>query len=122
MAVPTIAGVETGPWAYPLPDERERHVSIGQATDGSYKQLSLGPTNRVITITLKGKGSVMMASLGDALDADADGVASLAPETHIDLGGGAGVAVNAQWLDGKFVATPDNYESWSTVLHFVRIP
>ena len=119
---PTIAGVETGAWSIHNPDNRQQNKSIGQSASGTVKHIKFRASDRMLTITLSKKSTTIKNSLITALEADADGNVELHPADHVDCGGGAGVAVNAQWMDKAFNAVPVKFDAWDIVLNFLVIP
>ena len=115
----TIFGV-TVTFALPENDTRQQNTSLGQAQDLTWKFLKFASSNRKIAIPLKGLTTVIKESLATALEADADGNGTIAPDSNIDLGAGAGTSITAQWIDPSFDFTKDNHDSWSGVLNFVK--
>ena len=118
----TIAGVEVGGFALPENDSRQQNVSIGQAADATFQFRKFRTSDRLITIILKRKSTTIKDNLGTALEADADYNVSIDPDSPVDLGGGAGVAINAQWVDKQFNAVKVTHDAWDITLNFVRIP
>ena len=115
----TIFGV-TCTFGLPENDTRQQNVSLGQAQDLTWKFLRYAASTRYISIPLHGLTTTVKESLISALEADADHNVVIDPDAHVDLGGGLGVAVNAQWIDPAFEFTKNNHESWSGVLNFVK--
>jgi hypothetical protein len=46
---------------------------------------------------------------------------TIAPDSHVDLGAGAGVSITAQWIDSSFEFTKTTHDAWSGILNFVRV-
>jgi hypothetical protein len=118
----TIFGVDCGAWALPENDSRQQNDSLGQAASGSVKCYKFRASDRIATIILKGKSTTVKNNLGAALEADADRVGQLVPESWIDAGGGVGVTVNAAWLDKTFGAVKDKHEFWNIQMNFLVTP
>jgi hypothetical protein len=120
MAV-TIAGITVNTFGQPGNDTRIQNVSSGQAQDGSWKFFKIANSDKAIRIPLHGFSTALKDSLSAALEADADGIVTIVPPSHISLGGaGAGVSITAKW-DCVLDWQEDSYESWSTVLNFIRV-
>lgn len=122
LTAPYISTVETGAWALPENDTRQQNVSIGQAADGTFHFRKFRASDRIITIILKSKSDTIKDALVTALEADANYNVPLHPDGHIDLGGGDGVEINAQWIDKQFNAVKTKNEAWDITLNFVRVP
>ena len=115
-----IAG-QTVTFALPENDTRAQNVSVGQAADGSFKFYKFRASDRIISIPLRGLTTSLKDSLASALEADADYTVAIAPDSHVDLGGGAGVSINAKWIDKQFNAIKERHNFWSVTLNFVRV-
>jgi hypothetical protein len=118
----TIAGVDCGAWGLPENDSRTQNDSLGQSASGSVKYLKFRASDRMLTIILTGKSTTVKNNLAAALEADADRIVSLVPESWIDAGGGVGTTVNAAWIDKQFNAVKDKHEFWNITLNFLVIP
>ena len=116
----TIAAV-TVTFALPENDTREQNVSLGHAQDLTWKYLKYAASTRRITIPLNGLTTTVKDALATALEADADGCVTIDPDSHVNLGAGAGTAITAQWIDKAFEFTKTNHDSWSGVLNFIRV-
>jgi hypothetical protein len=57
--------------------------------------------------------TISIATLTDQL--------TIVPDSHIDLGNGAGVFIVAQWLDTSFDFTKNNHDSWNGTLTFFKV-
>lgn len=123
MAVtpPHISTVSTGAWGLPEDDTRRQNVSIGQAASGAVKFYKFRASDRTFTIILKSKTGTIKDALATALEGDADYTVLVHPDTHVDVGGGAGVEVNAKWIDPVFRAVKVNHEAWDITLNFLYI-
>jgi hypothetical protein len=117
----TIAGVDVGAETLPEVDDLKYQVSIGQASDGSFKRASVGDSYRNLQIILSHKTTTVKDALYAALEADADGVIVIAPDSHIDKGAGTGVSVTGLWLDTQRNATKTKHDAWDIVLNFARV-
>ena len=116
-----IAGVDIGAFALPENDTRQQQVTLGEAWDNSFQFYKFGASRRVITIPLRNKTTAVKNSLATALEADANYQVTIDPDSHIDLGAGAGTAITAQWIDSEFNAVKTNHDAWSITLNFVRV-
>jgi hypothetical protein len=115
----TIAGV-TLTFALPENDTRRQNTTLGQAQDLTWKFFKHGASDRMISIPLHGLTTTVKDSLATALEADADGNVTIAPDSHVDLGAGAGTSITGQWIDPVFEFAKNIHDSWSGVLNFVR--
>ena len=116
----TIAGV-TITFGLPENDTRIQNVSIGQAWDGSWKTVKYRTSDRKITIPLRGLTTTLKNQLVTALESDVDRVVAIAPDSHVDLGAGGGVSINAIWTDLEFNATKTIHDAWNIELNFTRV-
>jgi len=109
---------------------------ILSSTTGIYpvkaKVMSInGAPGAVVSIALYDKGSGITtgtkATTGGGNNACTFSVDSLtdqltiAPDSHIDLGAGAGVPVTAQWIDQSFNFTKSSHDAWFGILNFMRV-
>ncbi len=46
---------------------------------------------------------------------------TIAPDSHIDLGAGAGIPITAQWIDPSFNFTKSSHDAWFGTLTFMRV-
>jgi hypothetical protein len=121
LTAPYIATVETGAWALPENDTRRQNVSVGQSASGAVKFYKFRTSDRLFTITLKRKSTSIKDALCTALEADADYKVEVHPADHIDCGGGAGVAIYAEWLDPEFRAVKVSHDAWDITLNFLYV-
>ena len=117
----TIAGVDVGAFSLPENDTRRQQRTLGEAWDGSFQFYKFGSSRRVITIPLRHKTTTVKDSLATALEADANYQVSIDPDSHVDLGGGAGTAITAQWIDTEFNAVKVNHDAWDIQLNFIKV-
>ena len=115
----TIAGV-TVTFALPENDTRKQNDAHIQAADGTFKYYKYRTSDRLLAIPLRGMSTTTKNSLVSALEGDADKSVTIAPDSHVDLGGGAGTNVTARWIDPVFDARKTNNEKWDVDLSFVR--
>jgi hypothetical protein len=116
----TIAGV-TVTFALPENDTRQLSVSMGQSQDLSWQYKKIANPTRIIRIPLRGLTTTIKDNLITALLADADGNVSIDPDAHVNLGNGAGTAVNAQWVDQTVDFKKTTHDFWEGELTFVYI-
>lgn len=116
----TIAGV-TVTFGLPENDGRRQLRSLGQASDGSFKFLKIGASERIISIPLNNLTTSVKNSLITALEADANYIVTIAPDSHVDLGAGSGTSITAQWIDNEWSFVKNTHDSWSGILNFVRV-
>lgn len=116
----TIAGV-TVTFALPENDTRQQLVTVGQSQDLSWKMFKYGVSNKIISIPIRGLTTTTKESLLDALEADANYQVTIAPDSQVDLGNGAGTSITAQWIDGVVDFKKTNHNFWEGVLNFVYI-
>jgi hypothetical protein len=107
-----LAGIECT-YGMPEEDEREQNISLGQATDNSFKFVKFGNSKRILTIPLHGFSTANKELLQTAFEASVTKMFKLIPDDHIDLGGGAGTGVYAQMLDDVIDFQKTNHEKWS---------
>lgn len=105
----------------PENDTREQLVTTGQAQDLSWKMFKYGVSNKVISIPLKSLTTTTKESLLDALEADANYQVTIAPDSHVDLGNGAGTSIVAMWVDKIPNFIKNTHNSWDGVLNFIYI-
>ena len=116
----TIAGV-TVTFGLPEDDTREQNDVIARASDGTFKYYKYRTSDRLLSIPISGLTTTQKSALIDALEADADKTVAIDPDAHVDLGGGAGTAINAKWLDPVARFVKGQHEFWSGVLNFARV-
>lgn len=114
----TIAGQEVGAMALPEEDGRRLNRSVGITASGSVKIKKFRDEDRDILIVLKAKTTSVKDALFTAMAAAQTTTMSVDPDAHVDLGGGAGVAVNAYWIDDAYNATKDSHDAWTITLRF----
>jgi hypothetical protein len=115
----TIFGV-TVTFALPENDTRRQNDAHIQASDGTFKYYKYRTSDRILVIPLRGLSTTTKNSLATALEGDADKSGTIAPDSHVDLGGGVGTSVTARWIDPVFDARKTNHEKWDVDLTFVR--
>lgn len=117
-----VAGVDMG-GVQLVPDRRRQNTSVGVAASGTLKFTKFRASDRIVSLRFVNKSTTLKDSLGAALEADADYSVTLDPDTdtHIDLGGGAGVSITAKWIDGEFNATPVTFNSWTIEANFIKV-
>ena len=115
----TIAG-QTVTFALPENDDRKQNDVHLQAADGTFKYYKYRTSDRILTIPLRGLSTTAKNSLASALEGDADKSVTIAPDSHVDLGGGAGTSVTARWIDPVFAARKISHENWEVTLNFIR--
>ena len=116
-----IAGVDVGFASLPENDTRQQRVTLGEAWDGSFQFYKFGSSRRVIPIILRRKTTTLKNSLATALEADANYQVTLDPDSHVDLGAGAGTAITGQWIDAEFNATKVDHDAWDIQMNFVKV-
>ena len=116
-----IAGVDVGFASLPEEDDRQQRRTLGEAWDGSFQFYKFGSSRRVIPIILRRKTTTLKNSLATALEADANYQVTLDPDSHVDLGGGAGTAITGQWIDERFHAVKVGHDAWDIQLNFVKV-
>ena len=117
----TIAGVDVGAFSLPENDTRRQQRTLGEAWDGSFQFYKFGASKRIITIILHGKTTAKKDELATALEADANYQVAIDPDSHVDLGGGAGTAITGQWLDDEFNATKGDHDFWDIIMNFQKV-
>lgn len=117
----TIAGRNVGAFRLPENDSRQQNVSVGQAADGSFKFYKFRASDRLITIVLVNKTTTLKNLIGSDLEGDADYTIAIVPDSHVDLGAGAGTSINAKWIDRQFNAVKVTHDSWTITLNFIRV-
>ena len=116
----TIYGISGLTFSFP---EERRRVFVGardRASDGTYKTIETRNRDKQIVIYLKLLTQATLDSLQTALEGATNGQGAITPDANINLGNGAGVAVNAQWLDAEFAATR-NSPYWDLALNFMYL-
>ncbi len=116
----TIFGV-TVTFALPENDTRQQNRSIGRAHDGTIKVNKFRGSDRIIVIPLRGLTETVKESLATALEGAANFQGTIAPDSHVNLGAGAGTSITAQWLDNAFDFTKNKHDSWDGTLTFQRL-
>lgn len=119
LTAPYISTVETGAWSLPEGDVRRQNVTVGQSASGTVKFLKFRASDRIVKIILKHKTDTIKDALATALEGDADYSVKLKPASHIDIGGGDGVEVDATWIDPEFNAQKVNHDAWDITLTFL---
>lgn len=113
----SIAGLSCT-FGMPENDEREQKISLGQAVDGSCKYIKYGKSRKTITIPVRGLSTTDKTTLENYLESSINQMVRLEPDSHIDLGGGKGVPVDAQVLDPELDFQKTNHEYWEGSLTF----
>jgi len=113
----TIAGV-TVTFALPENDTRNQNVIVGEAEDGSNKYFKHRASDKIIVIPIRGLTTTTKESLLDALEADADRVITIVPDSHVDLGNGVGTSITAFWLDTDLDFRKTRHDFWEGSLTF----
>jgi len=116
----TIAGVDVGAWALPEQPRRRLVRSIGFSQGGTVMIEEFRDPDAFFTISLVKKSLTTIELLYTALEAAQDTTVSCDPDAHIDLGAGAGAAVNAYWMDQEWAPTKDAHNSWNLTLTFKK--
>ena len=123
MAV-TIFGVDIGTFVFPDGQSRPQNISVGRATDGSWQFKKFRASDRDLVIAVK-LSTAAKNTLLDALEADANYQGAIVPPSNIDLGGGAGVSVNVQWLgqyeESKILGGPAASDLHLLVFYFRKV-
>jgi hypothetical protein len=101
----TIYGVTGLTFAVAHEVQSEFQGTIGRAHDGSFKVLEFASPSKPIVIYLRHLEESKMSQLKSALETAVKRQGSITPDATIDLGNGAGVTVNVQWVDRVFRAT-----------------
>lgn len=117
----SIAGVTVPTFSLPENDTRKQNVTLGKATDGSFKFYKFRSSDRMITITVSAMTGTVKDALIAALEGDADYNVAIVPPSWVDLGAGAGTSINAQWIDPQFDARKSSHEFWTVTLNFQRV-
>src|SRR3990167_1405863 len=115
-----IAG-QTVTFGLPENDTRRQNVTLGQAWDGTFKFFKLRASDKFISIPIRGLTTANKESLLDALEADANYQVTIAPDSHVDLGNGAGTSIVAQWIDRETNFQKTTHDFWSGSLSFIYV-
>lgn len=116
----TIAG-RTVTFGLPENDTRRQNVTLGEAWDGTFKFFKLRGSTKFITIPIRGLTTTNKEALLDDLEADANYQVNIVPDSHVDLGNGAGVLIVAQWIDRETNFVKTTHDFWSGSLSFIYV-
>lgn len=115
----SIAGVSVGAFELPEVDGRVLHRSLGVAWSGTMKVKKFRNPSRDIVIHLRAKSDSTVSSLATALLAAQHTTVAIAPDSHVNLGNGAGSTVNAYWIDEDMKTwQKNNHNAWDIRLTF----
>jgi predicted deacylase len=114
----TIAGVTVPAFHLPEEDIAQLNVTRGKSQSGSMMIREFRASDKVFSITMTKVSDSTKASLKTALLAAVTTTVVVDPDAHIDLGNGAGTAVNAYWLDPAWRTPKQNHDAWDITLTF----
>lgn len=115
----TIAGVDCGGMGLPETDGRVLQRSIGTNAAGGLKIKKFRDPDSTFQFTLRGKTTTVKDNLATALLAAQTTTVAITPDSHINLGNGAGTLVNAYWLGPDLNQwVKDAHDAWTIPLIF----
>ena len=119
----SIAGVTVEAFSFPNEDQVALNRSIGGAWDNSRKGIEYSDPTRTIAIHLMLIDATVKDNLYAALIAAANFIVAIVPPSNVNYGNGAGISVNAQWLDETWRAWQDHPGSgtWNVDLTFIYV-
>lgn len=117
----TIGTVNVGAFGLPDRQPRTRRTSHGMDAAGGTRMLNLGAKTREIVVILRRKTATVIADLETFLFANETANITITPDSHVDLGAGAGVAITTKWIDARFDPSPFRYQAWDVTLVFRKV-
>jgi hypothetical protein len=115
----TIASVDCGGMGLPETDGRKLQRSIGFDASGGITIKKFRDPDKTFQFTLRGKSTTVKNNLATALLAAQTTTVAITPDSHIDLGNGAGTLVNAYWLGPDLDQwVKDAHDAWTIPLVF----
>lgn len=123
MANPSIGGVEVVAFAFPIEGQKALNRSISAAWDNSRKGIEYGSPDSIISIHLRLIDATVKDNIYAALIAATNFIVAIVPPSTLNYGNGAGVSVNAQWIDDSWHEWKDTSASntWNVDLNFIYI-
>ena len=114
----TIAGVDVGAFGLPEQPVHVLNRSIGVAASGTVKIKKFRDADLEFVIVLNKKTTTLKNSIYTALAAAQTTTVVVDPDSQVDLGNGAGTAVNAYWVDANYEPSKDAHDAWDITMRF----